>query len=81
MFAMLILSNAKVKHVLVKPSYSLIFLPKISSSELLTLSITKKSFLERRRNFQDYHMIAMTEVATPFIALDLNSGKYFFGKS
>ena len=35
-----------------------------------------KSFVERRSNFQEYHMIAMTEDTPPFILLDLSSATY-----
>ena len=38
--------------------------------------IINKSFVERRSNFQEYHMIAMTEVTPPFITIDLSSATY-----
>ena len=34
------------------------------------------TFVERRSDFQDYHMIAMTEVSPPFIHLNLSSATY-----
>ena len=34
------------------------------------------TFVERRSDFQDYHMIAMTEDSPPFINLDLSSSTY-----
>ena len=34
------------------------------------------TFVERRSDFQDYHMIAMTEDSPPFIHLDLSSSTY-----
>ena len=38
--------------------------------------IIYKSFVERRSNFQEYHMIAMTEDTPPFISIDLSSATY-----
>ena len=38
--------------------------------------IIDKSFVERRSNFQEYHMIAMTEDTPPFISIDLSSATY-----
>ena len=34
------------------------------------------TFVERRSDFQDYHMIAMTENSPPFIHFDLSSATY-----
>ena len=38
--------------------------------------IISGSFVERRSNFQEYHMIAMTEATPPFITIDLSSATY-----
>ena len=40
------------------------------------VSLINTAFVERRSDFQEYHMIAMTEFSPPFIHLDLSSAIY-----
>ena len=40
------------------------------------VSLINTAFVERRSDFQEYHMIAMTEFSPPFIHLDLSSAMY-----